>query len=97
MQSRRLRDVEAAVLNPAAHFAAPGDVLTAAGLSDAERRRILESWVEDAKRLAEAEAENMPGGERSRLREASLALLELLEKDGTRRKAKPDQEVLPAP
>jgi hypothetical protein len=93
MEKRRTPDVEAAVLNPAAHFSAPDDVLTASGLRDADRRRILESWVEDAKRLSEAEAENMPGGQRSRLREASLALLELLSKrsqrKGTRTAAQP--------
>lgn len=71
-------DVDAMVLDPAAHFDAPKDVLTAPGLSEENRRRILESWVEDAKRISEAEAENMTLAEsRPRLREATLALLAL--------------------
>jgi hypothetical protein len=71
-------DVDTMVLDPAEHFDAPKDVLTAPGLSEASRRRILESWVEDAKRISEAEAENMTSAEaRPRLREATLALLAL--------------------
>lgn len=79
-RKRRRIDVDAAVLDPAAHFAAPDDVLSEPGLGDVDRRRILESWVEDAKRLSESEAENMAGGERPRLREATLALLTLMQR-----------------
>lgn len=76
-------DADAMVLDPSAHFDAPKDVLTAPGLSDEDRRRILESWVEDAKRISEAEAENMTSaGAQPRLREATLALLELGRKNG---------------
>ena len=70
-------DVEAAVRDPADHFAAPMDVVTDVRLTVAEKHRILESWAYDAKELSQAEAENMPGRDRPRLREVRLALLEL--------------------
>jgi RNA binding exosome subunit len=70
-------DVDAAVLDPAAHFGAPIDVVNDSRLTKAERQRILESWVRDAELLSQAEAENMQGTQRTRLQEATLALLEL--------------------
>ncbi len=81
MSSRESRiDVEAAVLNPTKFFARPADVVRTAGLTRAEKRRILESWARDAELLSQAEAENMPGDDRPHLREARLALLELDER-----------------
>ncbi len=74
---RKRPDVDALVLDPSAHFPSPDDVLTAAGLGEADRLRILESWVEDARRISESEAENMAGRKRPRLREATLALITL--------------------
>ena len=70
-------DVDAAVLDPAAHFDAPIDVVNDPRLTKADRQRILESWVRDAELLSQAEAENMQGPGRTRLQEANLALLEL--------------------
>ena len=70
-------DVEAAVRDPADHFTAPMDIVTDARLTVAEKRRILESWACDAEQLSQAEAENMPGRDRPRLGEVSLALIEL--------------------
>ncbi len=67
------------MLDPARHYAEPRDVLADAELSAEQKRRVLQSWILDAERLSEAEAENMPGdaNERTLLREARLALLEL--------------------
>ena len=70
-------DLDAAVRDPADHFASPMDVVRDARLSDDEKRKILEAWALDAELLSQAEAENMPGPERPRLREVKLALLEL--------------------
>jgi len=75
--SRETLDVDAAVLDPANHFASPLDVLRDSRLTKGEKKRVLESWVRDAQQLLQAEAENMPGPERPRLQEAKLALLEL--------------------
>lgn len=70
-------DVDAAVKDPADHFASPMDVVRDARLSPSDKQKILESWVRDALLLSQAEAENLPGPERPRFQEAKLALLEL--------------------
>ena len=72
-------DFDTIVLDPARHYSEPREVLGDTRLNAQQKRRILESWVLDAVRLSEAEAENMPGGENEQtmLREARLALLEL--------------------
>jgi hypothetical protein len=80
MDASKTLNVDAAVLDPAAHFASPMDVVKDKRLTSSEKHRILESWVRDAELLSQAEAENMPGTERSRLQEANLALRELQQK-----------------
>jgi hypothetical protein len=75
--SKALLDVDSAVLDPAAYFASPMDVVKDKRLTKGDKQRILESWVRDAELLSQAEAENMQGPERTRLQEASLALQEL--------------------
>lgn len=77
MNPSKALDVDAVVLDPAAHFASPMDVVRDTRLTSSDKRRILESWVRDAELLSQAEAENMQGTERTRLQEASLALQEL--------------------
>lgn len=75
----RAIDVGIAVLDPTRYFACPQEVLASRELRRDEKRRILESWALDADLISEAESENMAGrsGDRSFLREARLALLEL--------------------
>ncbi len=63
---RTTEAIEKLVADPAAHFSSPGDVLVAP-LSLATKRRVLESWEVDARRLEDSASENMAGGERSRL------------------------------
>ena len=72
-------DVDNAVMDPTRYFSRPCEVLNDARLDRNEKRRILESWALDAELISEAESENMRGraGERSDLREAKLALLQL--------------------
>jgi hypothetical protein len=77
MDPSKALDVDAAVLDPAAHFASPMDVVKEKRLTRSDKQRILESWVRDAELLSQAEAENMQGTERTRLQEANLALQEL--------------------
>ena len=74
---RETLDVDAAVLDPADHFASPMNVVRDPRLTKGEKQRVLESWIRDAQLLSQAEAENMQGTERPRLQEAKLALLEL--------------------
>jgi hypothetical protein len=70
-------DIDTVVIDSDDYFAAPGDVLSDLRFTLGEKRRILESWALDARLLLEAEFENMRGTDRPRLREVSLALLEL--------------------
>jgi hypothetical protein len=74
---RELLDIELLVRDPVEHFSSPMDVVDDSHLGWDEKRRILESWICDAGQLLQAEAENMPGTDRPRLREAHLAMLEL--------------------
>lgn len=70
-------EVDTAVLDSADYFDSPMDVIGDLRFTHEEKRRILESWALDARLLSQAEAENMPGPDRSRLSEVKLALLEL--------------------
>lgn len=72
-------DIDDAVMDPSRYFSRPAEVLDDPRLTRDEKRRILQSWALDAELISEAESENMPGraGDRSYLREAKLALLEL--------------------
>lgn len=71
--------VEELIANPQRHFDHPVDVLNEPELSVDEKRRILESWKQDAQRLAESTAENMSGGEETDLRDVSKVLVQLKE------------------
>ena len=72
-------NVDDAVMDPTRYFSRPAEVLEDARLSRDQKRRILQSWALDAELISEAESENMRGreGDRSYLREAKLALLQL--------------------
>lgn len=72
-------DVDSLVRDPADYFASPMQVVGDARLTREDKKRILEAWIRDAELLSQAEAENMPGKEPTRLREAHLALLALKE------------------
>ncbi len=69
--------VDEVVKDPTQRFTSPAEVLSDGLLSNAQKEAILVSWVKDAELLAEAETENMGGGEKSRLRESKLALATL--------------------
>ena len=68
--------------DPQAEYEAPLDVLEDARLNFDQKYSVLESWELDARRLAEATAEGMAGGEASRLREVAKARLTLEEQIG---------------
>jgi hypothetical protein len=69
--------VEDLIAHPHRYFGRPGDVLADSSLTADDKLKVLESWKQDAARLAESTAENMTGGEESDLRDVSKALLEL--------------------
>ncbi len=63
--------------NPSAHFAAPTEVLSCPGLSDLQKKQVLDAWEEDARRLSIATEEGMGGGEPSRMAEIADAKAQL--------------------
>ncbi|MGH8250862.1 MAG: hypothetical protein ACREVI_09240 [Steroidobacteraceae bacterium] len=69
--------IETIIKDPAKHFRKPAEVVGDASLSADQKRKILESWAQDAKLIAVAEEENMGGDDRPGLQEVKLALLEL--------------------
>lgn len=72
-------EVDDVIMDPTRHYRRPADVLVALSFTHDDKRRILESWALDADLIDDAESENMrgTGGDRSCLREARLALLQL--------------------
>jgi hypothetical protein len=60
-------DLAAALMDPAAHFTAPADVLGDDRLTHELKLEILCRWLYDATELSVAEEEGMGGGEPSRL------------------------------
>lgn len=66
--------IDEVVKDPTVRFDSPAAVLADPALTEKQKETILASWVKDAELLAEAENENMAGGERSRLQEARVAL-----------------------
>jgi hypothetical protein len=72
-----LRKIENIMLNPAAAFKEPAQVVHDASLTRDQKIEILRQWHYDAVRLQESAGENMTGGELDKLRAVSKALLEL--------------------
>jgi hypothetical protein len=71
------QQVENAIQDPTRYYANPMDVVRDDDLDTGEKRRILESWKQDAQLLSTAQDENMAGGERPQLQDVSMALSEL--------------------
>jgi hypothetical protein len=66
MTSAPAMDLDKALLDPAAMFHSPHDVLHAHGLSTENKKAILLRWQEDAEALMRATEEGMPPeGQRS--------------------------------
>ncbi len=70
-------NMEEIISDPKAHFDTPAHVLNNDNLDTAQKRKILESWHEDAEALERAKDENMSGGENSWLQEVNEALEKL--------------------
>jgi hypothetical protein len=79
MEIHMTTGVKEAVVNPSKVFNSPMDVIRTPGLTDDEKRTILESWEQEARLLQTATAENMAGGEESRIEEVRKAI-DMLEK-----------------
>lgn len=70
-------DLDQAMLNPAATFRNPEEVLSRAELSREQKIEILRRWEHDARLLEVAEEENMQGSEPNLLRSIRQALHKL--------------------
>ena len=77
---RPLFDVDAALANPSAYFAEPGEILAHPALALDVQRKLLHQWEQDARQLAEAETEGMEGGEPNMLRRVREAISTLEER-----------------
>ncbi len=73
----RRPDLDRALINPAAVFASPQEVLHDPSLSTEDKREVLRRWAWDAWLLEVAADEAMTNGEPSRLDEVQAALLAL--------------------
>ncbi len=67
-------ETDKAVAQPWKLYDKPEDVLADDKLNDTQKRRLLESWEQDARELAVAEEENMGGGEPNMLDRVVKAL-----------------------
>lgn len=74
-------DVDHARRDPWKVFRTPREVVNNDALSGADKKEILETWEEDARHLAVAEAEGMSGGEPNRLAEVSDAKQEVAKRE----------------
>jgi hypothetical protein len=70
-----------ALADPASHFDSPKRILSTENLSDRQKKKALDVWEEDARRLSVATEEGMSGGEASRMDEVAEAKVELGIKD----------------
>ncbi len=66
-------DVRHVKRDPWKVFRSPKEVVSHQALTSEDKKQILETWEEDAKHLAVAEAEGMGGGEPNRLADVSDA------------------------
>lgn len=67
-------DIEKALLDPAATFGEPADIVRNHDLSRALKLRLLEQWEREARALAVADDEGMSGGEESMLARVRRAI-----------------------
>jgi len=70
-------DIQHALKNPADAFASPKALVEDDRLTTEQKKMILEQWLQDARQLERAAAENMAGGEPNLLHRVSQALAEI--------------------
>jgi hypothetical protein len=68
------KDYDKALLNPAAIFKQPKDVLESDSMTAPQKLEVLKRWETDALLLSVATEENMGGGEPSRIEEVRHAI-----------------------
>jgi hypothetical protein len=83
------KDYDRALLSPASVFDQPMDVVAADSLTAQQKLEILKRWEAEATNLEVATAENMSGGEPSRLGEVRLALDALSDEETRAKERRP--------
>jgi hypothetical protein len=78
------KDYDQALLNPAAIFKRPKDVLDTESLTTDQKLEVLKSWETDALLLSVATEENMGGGEPSRIEDVRHAIDVLTRLEGVK-------------
>jgi len=78
------KDYDQALLNPAAIFKRPKDVLDTESLTTDQKLEVLKSWETDALQLSVATEENMGGGEPSRIEDVRHAIDMLTRLEGVK-------------
>ena len=68
------KDYDEALLNPAAVFKRPNDILDTDSLTTNQKLEVLKRWETDALLLSVATEENMGGGEPSRIEDVRHAI-----------------------
>ena len=68
------KDYDEALLNPAAVFKRPNDVIDTDSLTTTQKLEVLKRWETDALLLSVATSENMGGGEPSRIEDVRHAI-----------------------
>lgn len=76
------KEYDRALLNPAAIFNLPKDVLKSDALTPAQKLEVLKRWETDALLLSVAAEENMDGGEPSRIEDVRHAIDVLTRTEG---------------
>jgi hypothetical protein len=81
------KDYDQALLNPAAIFKQPKDVLDTDSLTVPQKLEVLKRWETDALLLSVATEENMGGGEPSRIEDVRHAIDVLTRLEGVKEPA----------
>lgn len=81
------KDYDQALLNPAAIFKRPKDVLDTESLTTDQKLEVLKRWETDALLLSVATEENMGGGEPSRIEDVRHAIDMLTRLEGVKEPA----------
>ena len=81
------KDYDRALLSPSSVFERPIDVVVTDSLTPQQKLEVLKRWELDAQALETATAENMAGGEPSRLAEVRNAIDVLCEREPVEEKA----------
>ena len=68
------KDYDKALLDPAAVFKSPREVLDSDGMTTPQKLEVLKRWETDALLLSVATEENMGGGEPSRIEDVRHAI-----------------------